>query len=231
MSVSILQQNLISKGYDAGIVDGKLGALTFQALAEFATNNVAPLGTGELLALALPKVMSQRREYIHFFAQVAHESGFKPQSENLNYSAAGLRATFSSERISDSQCQQFGRTASHAADKASIGNTVYGGVWGTNHLGNIKPGDGYLFRGRGLIQLTGRENYAGLGQSYEINPDLLLTPAGSVSAAVDFWVTRSIEAPALADDIVKVTKLINGGLKGLPERQALTDKIKAIWPE
>lgn len=231
MSVSILQQNLISKGYDAGIVDGKLGALTFQALAEFATANVAPMGTGDLLALALPKVMSQRREYTHFFAQVAHESGFKPQSENLNYSADGLRATFSKERISDGQCQQFGRTAGHAADRTSIGNTVYGGVWGANHLGNTKPGDGYLFRGRGLIQLTGRENYAHLGQSYETNPDLLLTPAGSVSAAVDFWTTRSIEAPALADDIVKVTKLINGGLKGLPERKALTDKIKAIWPE
>lgn len=230
MSVSILQQNLIGKGYDVGIVDGKLGALTFQGLAEFVSSNVAPEGTGDLLALSLPGAMNQRLEYIHFFAQVAHESGFRPQSENLNYSADGLKSTFSRARISAAQCDQFGRTGSHPADKVAIGNAVYGGTWGANNLGNTQPGDGYRFRGRGLIQLTGRANYKALGAIYELNPDLLLTPAGSVAAAVDFWVSRGIKTPALADDIVRVTKLINGGAKGLPARTSLTNRIKAIWP-
>jgi putative chitinase len=230
MSVSILQQNLIDKGYDVGIVDGKLGALTFQGLAEFVTSNVAPDGTGDLLALVLPRAMSQRLEYIHFFAQVAHESGFKPQSENLNYSAAGLRATFSKARISDAQCQQFGRSASHPADKVAIGNTVYGGTWGSKNLGNTQPGDGYKYRGRGLIQLTGRANYHALGLNYEINPDLLLTPAGSIAGAVDFWTSKGLNALADTDSVPKVTLRINGGDKGLAERTALTNKIKAIWP-
>ncbi len=230
MSVSILQQNLIDKGYDVGIVDGKLGALTFQGLAEYVSSNVAPDGTGDLLALVLPKAMSQRLEYIHFFAQVSHESGFKPQSENLNYSAAGLRATFSKARITDAQCQKFGRSASQPADKVSIGNTIYGGTWGAKNLGNTQPGDGYKYRGRGLIQLTGRANYHALGVAYEINPDLLLTPAGSIAAAVDFWTSKGLNALAQTDSVSKVTLRINGGDKGLAERKALTDKIKAIWP-
>lgn len=230
MSVSDLQQNLINKGYDAGMVDGKLGALTFQALAEFVSGGVAPDGTGDLLALSLPKVMSQRLEYIHFFAQVSHESGFKPQSENLNYSAEGLRSTFSKARISDAQCRQFGRTASHPADRIAIGNTIYGGTWGADNLGNTQPGDGHRFRGRGLIQLTGRANYRALGAIYELNPDLLLSPAGSVAAAVDFWVTRGLKTPALADDVAAVTRRINGGTRGLAARTSLTNRIKAIWP-
>lgn len=230
MSVSILQQNLIDKGYDVGIVDGKLGALTFQGLAEYVSSNVAPDGTGDLLALVLPRAMSQRLEYIHFFAQVTHESGFKPQSENLNYSAAGLRATFSRARISDAQCQKFGRSAAQAADKVSIGNTVYGGAWGAKNLGNTQPGDGYKYRGRGLIQLTGRANYHALGLAYEVNPDLLLTPAGSIAGAVDFWTSKGLNALAATDNVSKVTLRINGGDKGLGERTALTNKIKAIWP-
>ncbi len=230
MSVSILQQHLIDKGYDVGIVDGKLGALTFQGLAEYVSGNVAPDGTGDLLALVLPRAMSQRLEYIHFFAQVSHESGFKPQSENLNYSAAGLRATFSKARITDAQCQKFGRSATQAADKVSIGNTVYGGTWGKTNLGNTQPGDGYRYRGRGLIQLTGRANYHALGTAYEVNPDLLLTPAGSIAGAVDFWTSKGLNALAATDSVSKVTLRINGGDKGLAERKALTDKIKAIWP-
>jgi putative chitinase len=229
MSVSDLQQNLTDKGYDVGVIDGKLGALTFQGLAEYVSGGVAPLGIGGLLALDTPNLLTQRLHFVHFFAQISHESGFKPQEENLNYSPQGLKTTFKS-RISDAQCQQFGRTAQHPADKRSIANTVYGGAWGLKNLGNTQPGDGYLFRGRGLIQMTGRANYTALGAAYAINPDLLLTPAGSMRAAIQFWTQRKINVPAAADDVRAVTLLVNGGLNGLADRTALTNRIKAIWP-
>jgi len=229
MSVSDLQKNLIKKGYDAGIVDGKLGALTFQALAAFITDGKAPKGTGDLLALALRKVVTERLDYIHFFAQVAHESNFKPVEESLNYSATAL-AKFVPKRMTAAQAQQYGRTAAHKADQVAIGNTIYGGAWGEKNLGNTQPGDGYLYRGRGLIQLTGRGNYAKLGAAYELNPDLLLTPAGSVTGAVDFWKWKKVSVPALADDVREVTLRVNGGYNGLDERTALTNRIKAIWP-
>lgn len=230
MSISDLQQNLTDKGYDVGVIDGKLGALTFQALAEYVSGNVAPAGVGGLVALDSPGVLVEPLDFIHFFAQVSYESGFKPQEENLNYSAQGLRATFGADRITDAQCQEYGRDAQHPADKQGIANTVYGGPWGLKNLGNTQPGDGYLFRGRGLIQVTGRANYAALGAAYALNPDLLLTPSGSMKAAIQFWAMRKIDVPAEADDVRAVTLLVNGGLNGLVERAALTDKIKAIWP-
>lgn len=231
MSVSALQQNLKAKGLDPGVIDGLLGKNTFQALASYISDGRAPQGTGDLLALSLKGGgIVNRLRMIHFFAQVTHESGFRPIEENLNYSVAGLKATFSRRRISSAQCEALGRAPGRPADKAGIANAVYGGSWGRTHLGNTQPGDGYRYRGRGLIQLTGRANYRRTGPEYEINPDLVLTPAGSIKAAADFWRTRGLNAASDADDVARVTRIINGGDKGLAERRALTAKLKAIWP-
>jgi putative chitinase len=232
MTVRQLQTNLRDKGFDPGPTDNQLGAHTYQALAGYLTDGKAPKGTGDLLALHVAGgQLNSRLRLIHFFAQVAHESGFKPISESLNYSVAGLKATFSRARISEADCQRFGRAPGHPADQEAIANCVYGGPWGESHLGNDQPSDGYRYRGRGLIQLTGRANYRRTGPEYEVNPDLVLTPAGSVKAAVDFWRTRKLNPAADKDDVDAVTRLINGGLVGLAERQALTDKAKAIWPD
>lgn len=229
VSIAKLQQNLTDRGYDVGIVDGKLGARTFQGLAEYVSGGVAPDGTGGLIALDARGVLVDRLHFIHFFAQISHESGFRPREENLNYSVEGLVKTFPG-RITAAQARKIGRTGTQRADKEAIGNTVYGGEWGKKNLGNVEPGDGYKYRGRGMIQLTGRANYAALGAAYELNPDLLLTPAGSMRAAIEFWKSRKINVPAAKDDVKAVTKLINGGSNGLAERIALTDKLKAIWP-
>lgn len=232
MPVVDLQRNLLAAGYNPKGVDGVLGANTYQAMAAYLTGGKAPADVGGLLALHLrPGGVDTRLRLIHFFAQVAHESGFKPVRESLNYSAEGLRSTFSRKRISDADCVLYGRIKDgHAANQEAIANTVYGGAWGVTNLGNTEPGDGYRYRGRGLIQLTGRANYRRTGPEYEVNPDLLLVPAGSVKAAVDYWRTRGINPRADADDVVGVTKLVNGGDKGLDERRALTDRLKAIWP-
>lgn len=232
MSVVTLQKNLATRGFDPGPIDGLFGRRTYQAMADYISDRRAPAGTGDLLALNLRLGdITSRRRMIHFFAQITHESGFRPRAESLNYSVAGLKATFSAHRISRADCDRYGRKPGRPANQEAIGNRVYGGTWGRNNLGNTEPGDGYRYRGRGLIQLTGRTNYRRTAPEFEINPDLVLTPAGSVKAAVDFWRSRGVNPPADRDDVAAVTRVINGGVNGLADRIALTNKMKAIWPD
>lgn len=232
MSVASLQRNLASRGFDPGPANGLLGRRTYQALADFVSDRQAPAGTGDLLALNLRLGdITTRRRLMHFFAQITHESGFRPRGESLNYSVAGLKSTFSAHRISRADCDRYGRKPGRPANQEAIANRVYGGTWGRNNLGNTELGDGYRFRGRGLIQLTGRANYRRTAPEFEINPDLVLTPAGSMKAAVDFWRSRGVNPPADRDDVAAVTRIINGGVNGLAHRIALTDRIRSIWPD
>lgn len=93
---------------------------------------------------------------------------YEPVSENLNYSVAALTSKFPN-RISVSDAQKYGRSAMQPANQEAIANTIYGGSWGRENLGNTQPGDGWNYRGRGLTQITGRRNYAKFG--YENNPE------------------------------------------------------------
>lgn len=159
---------------------------------------------------------------VHFLSQVGFESGgFTRVVENLNYSAGGLAATFGRHRISAEQCVKYGRTTEHRADQRAIGNIVYGGAWGLKHLGNSEPEDGYHFRGRGLIQTTGRANYLrashGLFQNDILlqEPWLLEEPRWAALAAGLFWKQNRLNDLADRDDIIAVTRRINGGTHGL----------------
>ncbi|MEO8713751.1 MAG: peptidoglycan-binding protein [Acetobacteraceae bacterium] len=102
---------------------------------------------------------------------------------------------------------------------------------GRADLGNTQPGDGMRFKGRGLIQLTGRANYASaagrLGIGLVADPDLAAVPATSLRIACDFWATKKINTPADRDDIITVTRLVNGGLNGIDSRRAYLAKAKA----
>jgi putative chitinase len=157
---------------------------------------------------------------------MAHESGgFATLRESLNYSAAALVSLFGRHRISSADAERYGRTASHAADQVALANILYGGEWGKGNLGNIKPGDGWKFRGRGLKQLTGASNYAACGVALGIplleNPDLLLLPENAAASAGWFWHSRRLNALADARDVAAMTKAVNGGSNGLAERTAL----------
>jgi putative chitinase len=94
---------------------------------------------------------------------------------------------------------------------------------GRADLGNVRIGDGFLYRGRGIFQLTGRGNYAragkALGLPLEVDPDLACDPQVSVLIACHYWMTHQISVPADANDILRVTKAINGGLNGLEDRK------------
>lgn len=91
-------------------------------------------------------------------------------------------------------------------------------------LGNVRVGDGFLYRGRGMFQLTGRANYAreakALGLPLETDPDLAADPQISVRIACHYWDTHQINIAADANDIVRVTRAINGGTNGLEDRKA-----------
>ena len=152
----------------------------------------------------------------HFLAQCAHESGgFKIVTENLNYSADGLKSIFN-RYFPDTLNESYSRQPER------IGNRVYASRMGN---GNESSGDGYRYRGRGYIQLTGRANYTSFAKTVPDdiinNPDLVATKYPLASAAFFFKSTNlwNICDQGASDDIVaSVTKRVNGGTLGLAQR-------------
>lgn len=152
-----------------------------------------------------------------FIAQVGHESGQLARlAENLNYSADGLMKTWPSRFDSV-------RATAAARNPEQIANIVYAG-----RMGNIAPGDGWKYRGRGLIQITGRANYAACGEELGLDlinqPELLELPQHAAMSAAWFWFTHGLNTLADQGEFVKITRRINGGVNGLADRQALYDK-------
>lgn len=159
----------------------------------------------------------------HFLAQIAHESaGFHRLVENFNYSVEGLLKTFRRNRISAEECMKWGRRPGRKADQEAIANRVYGGLWGRNRLGNTEPGDGWKFRGRGLAQLTGRDNYTRCGAALGIDlinhPDLLLQPRYAAQSAGWVWHSHRCRPYAARDDVIAVSVAWNGGKNGIDDR-------------
>jgi len=150
----------------------------------------------------------------HFLSQCAHESGkFKITEENLNYSADGLRKTFT---------KYFPGTLaeSYAKQPEKIASKVYGARMGN---GDETTKEGYKFRGRGYIQLTGKDNYKSFGQSINediiSNPDLVASKYPLLSAAWFFQrCLTKCDVGATKDAVIGVTKCVNGGTNGLDDR-------------
>lgn len=161
-----------------------------------------------------------------FIAQAGHESsGFTRVLENFNYSVAGLKATFG-KRLTSYQCEMLGRIeGQQVAHQPQIANLVYGG-----RMGNKELGDGWAFRGRGLIQITGRENYTKCGAVLKLdlvgNPAQLEEGANAARSAAWFYVTSG--CLNYLGDLVRVTQIINGGQNGIDDRRARYAKAKAV---
>jgi putative chitinase len=165
----------------------------------------------------------------HFFAQTAHESGnFKAFSENLNYSAKGLRGIFGKYFPTDALARAYERKPE------KIANRVYANRMGN---GDEASGEGWKYRGRGPLQLTGKNNYRAfgkyIGREQEIldNPDLVATELGFESA---LWFFDANKLWGICDQgindaaILQLTKRINGGTHGLDDRKLKTKKY-AAW--
>ena len=152
-----------------------------------------------------------------FIAQCAHESGgFMVLQENLNYKWQSLRKVFPKYFPTDDIAQQY---ASKPNKQEAIANRVYASRMGN---GPEESGDGWRYRGRGLIQLTGRDNYAWFAASLQISPEeateYLGTFEGAAQSACWFWETNKLNQWADKGDIVTLTKRINGGTIGLQDR-------------
>ena len=154
----------------------------------------------------------------HFLAQCGHESGgFKAVNENLNYGAKGLMTTFKKYFPTEALAKQYERKPELIASR------VYGSRMGN---GAEPTKEGFKFRGRGYIQLTGKDNYkafdAVVTENILENPDLVATKYPLLSAAW-YWNSRKINATAdlgaTDDAVTKVTKLVNGGTIGLEDRK------------
>jgi putative chitinase len=168
------------------------------------------------------------RRIQHFFAQIGAETGgLKSISESLNYAVKGLRGTFGKARITDADCERLGRSNAHPADQEAIANLVYGGTWGRDNLGNTRPGDGWLYRGSGYIQTTGRSNFKACG--HEDTPDALRTPDAGFRAALVYWTDHRLNAVADAGNVKAVRKRVNPALKGLEEAEDFFRKAKTVF--
>ena len=175
------------------------------------------------------------RHVAYILATPMIETGgsFEPITESLNYSSDALRAKFPN-RISASDAEKYGRNALHPANQEMIGNIIYGGEWGKKNLGNTQPGDGFRYRGRSLVQTTGRRLYEIFG--YADNPDGLkdIKPAAFVmvkgmkdgiftgkklsdylNASTEDWVNarRTVNGTDRAADIAKHAKSFYAALK------------------
>ena len=152
-----------------------------------------------------------------FIAQCSHESGgFMVLQENLNYRAVTLRKIFPKYFPTDEIANEY---ASKPNKQEAIANKVYANRMGN---GDEMSGDGYRYRGRGLIQLTGKDNYSyfagSLGISVEEAAEYMGTFEGAAQSACWFWETNNLNQWADKGDIVTLTKRINGGTIGLDDR-------------
>jgi putative chitinase len=155
-----------------------------------------------------------------FIAQIAHESGmFKAVKENLNYSDKALLGVFPKYFNAEN-------VQAYARQPEKIANRVYGNRMGN---GDEASGDGFKYCGRGLIQLTGKNNYTSFGNAVGVdfvnNPELVETPQYAVMSAGWFWSSNGLNKWADEKNIEKMTKVINGGTIGLAHREELYKKL------
>jgi len=160
-----------------------------------------------------------------FISNVAHESaGFKFVKENLNYSAASLMRVWSSRFPTVEIAQRY------AMNPEKIANRAYADRMGN---GDEASGDGWKFRGRGLIQLTGKNNYVAYSMACDNEalqkPDIVAEPKYAAESAGWFWSVNRLNSVADTQDIVRMTKIINGGINGLDDRQMKYSKVMSYF--
>jgi putative chitinase len=168
---------------------------------------------------------------VHFMAQVLHETAALTMLvENLYYSAARLPVVWPTRFKPRGPLDP----EDYAGEPRKLANEIYGG-----RMGNREPDDGFDFRGRGLLQLTGRDVYAHATRVVRVlspaapdfteAPDLVITPAWCLDVAAAEWMSRGCNELADSDDIERITRRINGGLTGLRQRAEWAAAARTVW--
>lgn len=177
-------------------------------------------------------IAASPRRVAHFLAQVLHESqALTVEYENLQYSAARLAAVWPSRFRPHGPLDP----AAYARDPRKLANLVYGG-----RMGNEQSGDGYAYRGRGMLQLTGRAAYArasallradaaGASPDFVADPDAVVEPRWSLQVAAAIWCDKGCNELADSDDLDQLTRRINGARNGLAERGEWCRCAGRIW--
>ena len=183
-----------------------------------------PLEYEEVKNLLIKYDINTTSRIAGLFSQIAHESGnYKYKAENLNYSARGLRITFKKYFPTEDLAKEYAR------NPEKIANRVYANRMGN---GNEASGDGYKYRGRGYIQLTGKNNYSlfstFLNKSIDDTIKYLETNEGAFESALYYWKKMNCNKYCDEDNVRKLTKAINGGYNGLEDRQSKYTKYKGI---
>jgi putative chitinase len=202
--------------------DGEPGPVTWTAVMKHmgATNNAEALG--KAMSQYIGSIASSPVRLSHWLGQMAHESGgFQKLVENLNYTSADTIARVWPSRFTKASA------ATVVRNPEKLANSVYG-----DRMGNVQPGDGWRYRGRGLVHLTGRENYqraqTATGIALVANPDLAADPEIAVRLAVWYWNSKNLNLLADVDNGTALTKRINGGTIGLADRTERTKRAKAL---
>ncbi len=198
--------------------------ITLNQLKKIIPTNKEPEAWLKVLLEVLPEYgIDTTQRLAGFLAQTAHESAdYKLLEENLNYSAEGLVKTWPKRFTAAT-------AGAYARKPEKIANKVYADRMGN---GNEASGDGWYFRGRGIKQLTGRDNYTAFGKSVgmtaEKAAEYCATKKGAVESAAWFWKTNNLSRFADAGDIVGLTKAINGGTIGIDDRKKRYNNAVAV---
>ncbi|GLS13161.1 glycoside hydrolase family 19 protein [Hydrogenophaga electricum] len=197
-----------------------------------------------LLVTAYRSGITDAKELANFMGQTQHESqNFSRLEENLNYRGSVLWQTFKGDAevpprngLTENEANALAAIGDRQQRNQAIADKIYGGEWGGRRLGNVEPGDGYLYRGRGYIQLTGRGNYAEYQQKTGLDlvnqPELAANPGNAETLAIQYWkdnVQTKGNARASVTDAGSIinTGQIGNAVKGLADRQAKA----AAWEE
>lgn len=205
-----------------------MSALTVENIREFAPNIHSSILVGLTIdnsdEILLSGGIDTAMKLAHFMGQCFVETGgFKTLTENLNYSADRLIAVWPSKFNHDN-------ADTYAHNSEMIANYTYGG-----RMGNNKNGDGYKYRGGGLLDMTGKSNYLAMTKKTKIdlvnNPDMARNPSTCLKVAVAIWQALGCNGPAEDDNGDRVTRLVNGGMTGAEDRANATDRAKDIFQD
>ena len=197
------------------------------------SNKQASLWAEKMVQILPDYAINNNLRLVHFLAQICHESNYcQDLSENLNYSSLALLKIWH-KYFNDDLANKYGRNNQHPANQQAIANIAYANRLGN---GNEASQDGYKYRGRGLIQVTGKANYMQLSQhlfgdsQLLENPDLLITNQEiSIKSACWFWQKNKLNSLADQENIIAITKIINGGQNGLEQRKKILQELEKIF--
>lgn len=228
------KQAQLRLGSAAGPVDGIPGPATFLALMCYTARRQPSTSLRMIareMARLLPNsgIMDKPERLAEFLAQTCHESaGWSSLEENLRYSAKRLMAVWPRRFPTLASARPYAWDPSDPdREDVRLANLIYGGRMGNEDDGT-DDNDGWDYRGRGILQHTGADEYDQLKHRLGLTPDQVAEPAGAVAAAIDYWLRRKVNDPVDKNDFKASRKAVNGGHIGLTEVAALRERALKI---